>query len=69
MADQKDKAKEKKRKEEPGGDDAGKEQVNGHGRSGGNMGAGQSGKEDLGSEKPSDGPGMGSHKPAGSEAE
>jgi hypothetical protein len=32
--------------------------------SGGNMGAGQSGKESLGSEKPSDGAGLGSKKPA-----
>ena len=31
--------------------------------SGGNMGAGQSGKEGMGSEKPSDGPGLGSQKP------
>ena len=31
--------------------------------SGGNMGAGKSGKEGMGSEKPSDGPGRGSQKP------
>lgn len=31
--------------------------------SGGNMGAGKSGKEGLGSEKPSDDPGLGSQKP------
>jgi hypothetical protein len=31
--------------------------------SGGNMGAGRSGKEGMGSEKPSDGPGVGSKKP------
>jgi hypothetical protein len=31
--------------------------------SGGNMGAGKSGKEGMGSEKPSDGPGFGSRKP------
>ena len=31
--------------------------------SGGNMGAGRSGKEGMGSEKPSDGPGLGSQKP------
>jgi hypothetical protein len=63
MSDQKDKAKEKKQQE--AADDNGNEQARGtgHGKSGGNMGAGQSGKEDLGSEKPSDGPGMGSHKP------
>ena len=31
--------------------------------SGGNMGAGKSGKEGMGCEKPSDGPGLGSQKP------
>ena len=31
--------------------------------SGGNAGAGKSGKEGMGSEKPSDGPGLGSQKP------
>jgi hypothetical protein len=31
--------------------------------SGGNMGAGKSGKEGMGSEKPSDDPGLGSQKP------
>jgi hypothetical protein len=31
--------------------------------SGGNMGAGRSGKEGMGSEKPSDEPGLGSQKP------
>lgn len=31
--------------------------------SGGNAGAGKSGKEGMGSEKPSDGPGVGSQKP------
>jgi hypothetical protein len=31
--------------------------------SGGNMGAGKSGKEGMGSEKPGDGPGRGSQKP------
>ena len=31
--------------------------------SGGNMGAGKSGKEGMGTEKPSDGPGLGSQKP------
>jgi hypothetical protein len=31
--------------------------------SGGNAGAGKSGKEGMGSEKPSDAPGMGSQKP------
>jgi hypothetical protein len=31
--------------------------------SGGNMGAGKSGKEGMGSEKPGDGPGLGSQKP------
>ena len=31
--------------------------------SGGNMGAGRSGKESMGSEKPSNDPGLGSQKP------
>ncbi len=35
----------------------------GYGKSGGNAGAGRSGKEDMGSEKPSDGAGLGSNKP------
>lgn len=65
MADQKEKAKDKKNQE--ANDD--NEQASDHGKSGGNMGAGQSGKEDLGSEKPSDGPGMGSHKPGESDSE
>jgi hypothetical protein len=53
MADQKDdkKANDKK-KEKPRS-----------GNSGGNMGAGRSGKEGMGSEKPGDGPGVGSQKP------
>ena len=66
MADQKEKAKKKKNQEEA---DDKNEQASGHGSSGGNMGAGQSGKEDLGSEKPTDGPGMGSHKPGDSESD
>lgn len=33
------------------------------GNSGGNAGAGKSGKEGMGSEKPTDGPGIGSQKP------
>lgn len=35
------------------------------GASGGNMGAGKSGKEGMGSEKPTDGQGKGSQKPGG----
>ncbi len=61
MADQKDKAQEKKQQAET--DD--NEQASGYGKSGGNMGAGKSGKEGLGSEKPSDEEGMGSQKPGG----
>ena len=38
----------------------------GDGLGGGNMGAGKSGKEGMGSEKPSDGRGLGSQKPGGS---
>ena len=37
--------------------------VSGHGTSGGNAGAGKSGKEDMGSEKPTDGRELGSRKP------
>ena len=67
MADQKDKAKEKKQQEESSsGQDS--EHATGHGSSGGNMGAGRSGKEDLGSEKPSDGVGMGSNESGGSDS-
>ena len=65
MADQKEKAKEKKNQE----DDDNNEQASGHGKSGGNMGAGQSGKEDMGSEKPTDGSGMASHKPNNPDSE
>ncbi|MCA1613859.1 MAG: hypothetical protein LC800_06865 [Acidobacteria bacterium] len=64
MADQKDKAQDKKRLEEAGGGDQHDEQTGGVG--GGNMGAGKSGKEGMGSEKPSDEEGMGSRKPADS---
>ena len=40
-----------------------KGKASGEGISGGNMGAGQSGSENLGSEKPTDDETMGSHKP------
>lgn len=64
MADQHDKAQEKKRQEDVGsGSDQNDEQASGYGTSGGNAGAGRSGKEGMGSEKPSDGTGMGSQKP------
>ena len=66
MADQKDKAQEKKRREDSGSSDQHDEQASGYGKSGGNMGAGKSGKEGMGSEKPSDEEGMGSQKPGGS---
>ena len=49
------KKKSKKKDENP--------HASGHGTSGGHMGAGKSGKEGMGSEKPSDGEGMGSQKP------
>ena len=65
MADQKDKAQEKKQQAE--NDD--NEQASGYGKSGGNMGAGKSGKEGMGSEKPSDAEGMGSQKPGGASEE
>lgn len=66
MADQKDKAQEKKRREGTAGSGQDNEQAGGHGESGGNMGAGRSGKEGMGSEKPSDEAGMGSQQPGGS---
>ncbi len=66
MADQKDKAQEKKKQEETSGGDKDNEQTSGYGSTGGNMGAGKSGKEAMGSEKPSDEEGMGSQKPGGS---
>ena len=45
------------------GNDQKKQEQPRDGSSGGNMGAGRSGKEGMGSEKPSDGPGVGSKKP------
>ncbi len=65
MADQKDKAQEKKKQEESSGSDQDNERASDYGSSGGNMGAGKSGKEGMGSEKPSDEEGMGSQKPGG----
>lgn len=44
-----------------------REGVTGYGKSGGNAGAGKSGKEDMGSEKPTDGRGLGSSKPGANE--
>ena len=49
-------------KHDPGNDQKKQEQPR-DGGSGGNMGAGRSGKEGMGSEKPSDGSGAGSQKP------
>lgn len=66
MADQKDKAQEKKKLAETSGSGHGDEHAGGSGSSGGNMGAGKSGNEGMGSEKPSDEQGMGSQKPGGS---
>ncbi|MCW3051277.1 MAG: hypothetical protein JWN14_447 [Chthonomonadales bacterium] len=42
-----------------------KESGTGFGKSGGNMGAGKSGKENMGTEKPGDIDGQGSQKPGG----
>ena len=69
MADQKDKAQEKKKQAETSGSDRDNEQASGYGSSGGNMGAGKSGKEGMGSEKPSDEEEMGSQKPGGSSSQ
>ena len=46
-----------------GGQKTGKQKQKKGGATGGNMGAGQSGSEGLGKEKPTDEPGMGSRKP------
>ena len=67
MADQKDKAEAQKKQEGSGGITENDEQASGYGKSGGNAGAGRSGKEGMGSEKPSEEKGMGSQKPGGSE--
>ena len=66
MADQKDKAQEKKRQEETAASGHDNEQASGYGESGGNMGAGRSGGEGMGSEKPAEEAGMGSQQPGGS---
>lgn len=69
MSNDKDKAKDQKthrsKPENNGSND--NEQETGYGKSGGNMGAGQSGKENLGVEKPTDGGQAGSRKPEQSE--
>lgn len=61
MADEKDKAQEQK-KAEAGGTSQDNDQSSGYGSSGGNAGAGKSGKENMGSEKPTDDERMGSQK-------
>ena len=60
MADQKDKAKDKKSRKQTTGNIQNDQKASGYKSSGGNMGAGKSGKENMGSEKPSDETGMGS---------
>ena len=70
MSNDKDKAKDQKtHRTKPENSEAAdnNEQETGHGKSGGNMGAGQSGKENLGTEKPTDGGQAGSRKPEHSE--
>ena len=59
MADPKNPGKKNKRADK---DD---EKPTGYKSGGGNMGAGKSGKENLGSEKPTDDENMGSQKPGG----
>ena len=68
MADQKDKAQEKNRQEDSRSSAQGDDHAGGYGKSGGNAGAGKSGKEGMGSEKPSDEAGMGSQKPGGGDS-
>jgi hypothetical protein len=63
MSNDKDKAKDQKTHREPDHSNNDTEQETGYGKSGGNMGAGQSGKENLGVEKPTDGGKAGSKKP------
>jgi hypothetical protein len=57
MADTKDDSKNRR------GPDKNDEKPTGYKSGGGNMGAGKSGKENLGSEKPTDDENMGSQKP------
>ena len=61
MADPKDNAKKKKRAVKHGSD----ETPTGYKSGQGNMGAGKSGKENMGSEKPTDDEKLGSQKPGG----
>jgi hypothetical protein len=61
MADPKDAAKNKKSKSTDKND----ENSTGYKKGQGHMGAGKSGKENLGSEKPTDDENMGSQKPGG----
>ncbi len=60
MADEKEKAQDKKRQQQNNEEN---EEPTGYGKSGGHMGAGKSGGENMGTEKPSDHKSMGSHKP------
>jgi len=60
MADPKNPGKKKNKRADK--DD---EKPTGYKSGGGNMGAGKSGKENLGSEKPTDDENMGSQKPGG----
>ena len=59
MASKHAKAKDKRSKKA-------NETASGYGKSGGKMGAGQSGSENLGSEKPTDNDAQGSEKPSAS---
>lgn len=63
MSNDKDKAKDQKTHREGDRSDNDNEQETGYGKSGGNMGAGKSGTENMGTEKPADGGRAGSRKP------
>jgi hypothetical protein len=67
MSSDKDKAKDQKTHRNPENSGSENEQETGYGKSGGNMGAGKSSKENLGIEKPTDGGQAGSRKPKQSE--
>lgn len=63
MPDSKEKAKDQKTHPKADKNSSDNEQETGYGKSGGNMGAGKSGGENLGTEKPADGGQAGSRKP------
>ena len=67
MEDKRDQAHEQQKPVAPREMNRDDDQATGVGTSGGNAGAGRSGKDGMGSEKPSDNERMGSQKPGESE--